>query len=92
MIDLLTTAPARVAPHRPNATLAYVRPRTTTADLNVLIDPRRPETDPRQRTLVAHDLAGEKEISFIFKEDPSSLVIVSPTEMVFRADWEKRTK
>ena len=55
----------------------------------VAIDPARPETNPEKRQLVAHDLEGAREIALLFRDNPSVLVIISPTEMVFRADWEK---
>jgi hypothetical protein len=77
------------ATSRPNVKLDFVRP-VPVGNLYGTIDPAKPETDPARRTLVAHDLDGEREISVIFKDNPTTLVIISPSEMVFRADWQNR--
>lgn len=65
----------------------YARP-TPTTGLRGVIDTTRPETDPAQRAIIAHQLEGEAEVSSIFRDNPSTKVIVSPTEMVFRSDWQ----
>lgn len=49
----------------------------------------RPENNPALRHLVAYDLVGANEIALLFRSNPSCLVIISPTEMVFRSDWLK---
>ena len=94
MIDFKAAAEAKRIVRdasRPNVSLDYVRPRPQ-GDINGVINPNKPETDPNRRTIVAHELQGAREIESLFRENPSTTVIISPSEMVFRADWQNRNQ
>ena len=92
MID--STKPAKSVKPKPLPAPAgrapYLKPRPT--NLGGKIDPARPETDPGQHSLVAHEFESEHEIDKIFRENPTSKVIIGPTYMVSRDDWQKHKK
>lgn len=90
MIDQQPRKPLQATspPNHPNSTLPYVKLRTTVG-LHAGADMSRPENNPALRHMVAYDLAGANEIALLFRSNPSVIVLISPTEMVFRADWLK---